>query len=205
MGNPHGLAILEIVCSSFFTLEFLLRVIFCPTKLEFFEKPMNWIDLISILPFYVAYFYDDYKVKMFLVIRVLRLFRYVIKQGKKWWRSHWVHGCSSQALSWNCGSFTFSALNNARTLNFVGWIKMKSEGLWTNRLSAHESCVQTASSHAQFRALIQAVVQVPGAPGQFAVRVLTKKLGWHWYPQVNEPGHSAWVLSVNADIDIMSL
>lgn len=82
MGNPHGLAILEIVCSSFFTLEFLLRVIFCPTKLEFFEKPMNWIDLISILPFYVSYFYDDYKVKMFLVIRVLRLFRYVTKQGK---------------------------------------------------------------------------------------------------------------------------
>lgn len=76
MGNPHGLEILEIVCSSFFTLEFLVRVIFCPKTIEFFKKPMNWIDLISILPFYVSYFFHDDKVKMLLVIRVMRLFRW---------------------------------------------------------------------------------------------------------------------------------
>lgn len=77
MGHHPGLKILEIVCSSFFTLEFLTRVIFCPKKLEFCKKPMNWIDLISILPFYVSLFSRDNKVKMFLVIRVLRLFRFV--------------------------------------------------------------------------------------------------------------------------------
>ena len=54
-----------------------MRMVFCPTKLLFFKRPMNWIDLISILPFYVSQVSDDDKVKMFLVIRVLRLFRYV--------------------------------------------------------------------------------------------------------------------------------
>lgn len=78
MGSPYWLKLLELVCSSFFTLEFLMRLVFCPTKLLFFKRPMNWIDLISILPFYVSQVSDDDKVKMFLVIRVLRLFRYVM-------------------------------------------------------------------------------------------------------------------------------
>jgi len=77
MGSPYWLSLLELFCSSFFTLEFLMRLVFCPTKLLFFKRPMNWIDLISILPFYVSQVSDDDKVKMFLVIRVLRLFRYV--------------------------------------------------------------------------------------------------------------------------------
>ena len=77
LGRRDGLSVLEIVCSSFFTLEFLMRVIFCPSKLFFFKRPMNWIDLISILPFYVSFLTEDEKVKMFLVIRVMRLFRYV--------------------------------------------------------------------------------------------------------------------------------
>ena len=80
MGSHYWLNVLELVCSSFFTLEFLMRLIFCPTKFLFFKRPMNWIDLISILPFYVSYLWSDDKVKMFLVIRVLRLFRCVINK-----------------------------------------------------------------------------------------------------------------------------
>ncbi|XP_030071126.1 voltage-gated potassium channel KCNC2 isoform X1 [Microcaecilia unicolor] len=48
-----ALIYVEGVCVAWFTFEFLVRIIFCPVKLEFIRNLLNIIDFVAILPFYL--------------------------------------------------------------------------------------------------------------------------------------------------------
>ncbi|XP_023808214.1 potassium voltage-gated channel subfamily C member 2 isoform X1 [Oryzias latipes] len=48
-----ALTYVEGVCVFWFTIEFLVRVTFCPVKLEFVKNVLNIIDFVAILPFYL--------------------------------------------------------------------------------------------------------------------------------------------------------
>ncbi|MGH0162968.1 UNVERIFIED_CONTAM: hypothetical protein FKN15_055621 [Acipenser sinensis] len=48
-----ALTYVEGICVLWFTLEFLVRVAFCPDKLEFVKNLLNIIDCVAILPFYL--------------------------------------------------------------------------------------------------------------------------------------------------------
>ncbi|KAM9334783.1 voltage-gated potassium channel KCNC2 isoform 2-T2 [Symphorus nematophorus] len=48
-----ALTYVEGVCVFWFTIEFLVRVTFCPVKLEFVKSVLNIIDFVAILPFYL--------------------------------------------------------------------------------------------------------------------------------------------------------
>ena len=70
---------LEVFYVIIFTIEYLLRFIFCGEdkkyrgfkgKIKFFFNPMSIIDLVSILPSYILFFNSD-----FIVLRALRLLR----------------------------------------------------------------------------------------------------------------------------------
>ncbi|XP_022777619.1 potassium voltage-gated channel subfamily A member 1-like [Stylophora pistillata] len=70
--------ILESVCISWFTLEFILRLISCPNKLRFILNILNIIDLASILPYYFELSLGEFEGDNFinatrLLIRVSRL------------------------------------------------------------------------------------------------------------------------------------
>lgn len=65
----------DIICVAWFTLEFVIRLIFCPKKLQFFKKPMNWIDFGAIVPFYLNLFISQSDIKTMVVLRVVRLIR----------------------------------------------------------------------------------------------------------------------------------
>ena len=46
--------LLNVICNAWFTLEFVIRFIAAPNKLDFMKSAVNLIDLISILPFYIS-------------------------------------------------------------------------------------------------------------------------------------------------------
>lgn len=71
----RALYIIDIICVAWFTLEFIIRLIFCPRKVQFFKKPMNWIDFGAIVPFYLDLFISESNIKTIVVLRVVRLIR----------------------------------------------------------------------------------------------------------------------------------
>ncbi|KAK7486432.1 hypothetical protein BaRGS_00022356 [Batillaria attramentaria] len=77
------LIVFEYICVIYFTLEFIARSVFCPDKLEYCKHVLTWVDLISIVPFYVNVIAlgidpsveDSAGLYVFKSIRVIRIFR----------------------------------------------------------------------------------------------------------------------------------
>ena len=93
--NPK-LAIVEAVCITWFTLEYILRFATSPNKWQFVKGGMNIIDVLAILPYFVSLFLiesnknsvktadapedNDFEevrriVQVFRIMRILRIFK----------------------------------------------------------------------------------------------------------------------------------
>lgn len=78
-----ALVIMDLVCVSFFTVEFVTRFMFCPRKCQFITALQNIIDFIAILPDYIEFFLklcnpqgNDWPFMDFIfILRMLRLCR----------------------------------------------------------------------------------------------------------------------------------
>ncbi|KAJ8281213.1 hypothetical protein GJAV_G00064890 [Gymnothorax javanicus] len=97
----HHMFIVETVCVAWFSLEFLLRFLQARSKLAFARGPLNIIDAMAILPYYVSLLVEDedessnpqhdrpgggkgYLDKLGLVLRILRALRilYVMRLAR---------------------------------------------------------------------------------------------------------------------------
>ncbi|CAJ0942038.1 unnamed protein product [Ranitomeya imitator] len=92
----YNIFIIETVCVAWFSLEFLLRFVQAKSKCKFFQGPLNIIDVLAILPYYVSLIVEDeqktlekpgsnsYLEKIGLVLRVLRALRilYVMRLAR---------------------------------------------------------------------------------------------------------------------------
>lgn len=84
---PHFfLEYLDYICTVFFTVELVIRIIFAPCKATFFRSLMNLIDIMALLPLYVQFvleFLDWQKclrshravVELIFILRIIRIFR----------------------------------------------------------------------------------------------------------------------------------
>lgn len=66
---------LDTVTSIWFTAEFLLRLIFCPDLKSFARNPVNLVDLLAVLPFYLSLYHVTTRTSWLVVMRTLRIFR----------------------------------------------------------------------------------------------------------------------------------
>ncbi|CUF66702.1 voltage-gated ion channel superfamily, putative [Bodo saltans] len=75
--SPAFWSQLEVFCVVIFTLDLVIRLMTCPKKDKFFYDFFNWVDIISILPFYVSLFGSDGFPWYLRIIRALRIARLV--------------------------------------------------------------------------------------------------------------------------------
>lgn len=85
--NLIAFFVIEIICIAYFTADFVLRVCCTPNLSKFAKSVLNWVDLISILPFYVgqimdAVTTDSGTVGMLRYFRLLRILR-VLKLSRR--------------------------------------------------------------------------------------------------------------------------
>ncbi|ELT88551.1 hypothetical protein CAPTEDRAFT_218764 [Capitella teleta] len=71
---------IECACNAWFTFELLIRVVVAPNKLEFMRAPINIIDLVATLSFYLDFLLTRLKkendiLEFFSIIRIMRLFK----------------------------------------------------------------------------------------------------------------------------------
>ncbi|XP_064652049.1 potassium voltage-gated channel protein Shaw-like isoform X3 [Lineus longissimus] len=79
--EPHqAFFFIECACNAWFTFEIIIRFIVTPSKVEFIKAPVNIIDFVATLSFYLDFLLTSLKkendiLEFFSIIRIMRLFK----------------------------------------------------------------------------------------------------------------------------------
>ena len=73
----NNMAIIEIIITQFFTVDFTFNWFTANSQVDFFANPMTWVDLLTILPVYITLAATDTKNLKFSIFRFLRILRLI--------------------------------------------------------------------------------------------------------------------------------
>jgi hypothetical protein len=84
----QALRFVDTITMWFFTLEYIVRFTCAPRKWRFFKAPLNVVDLLAILPYFVSFVMEELKdtqvigragkvIRLIRVMRILRVFKLV--------------------------------------------------------------------------------------------------------------------------------
>lgn len=73
--NKRIFFVMNAICSSWFTFEYVIRLIASPNKIAFLKGVLNILDLLSILPFYVTLTVPEESAGSIDILRVMRVIR----------------------------------------------------------------------------------------------------------------------------------
>ncbi|KJH52331.1 K+ channel tetramerization domain protein [Dictyocaulus viviparus] len=69
----------ETLCNMWFTIEILVRFICCPSRIEYLKAPVNLIDIVATVTFYIDVLINTFgasaDLEFFSIIRIMRLFK----------------------------------------------------------------------------------------------------------------------------------
>jgi len=78
-GYKYAFSIIDTICVAFFTFDFLIRLIICPSFVAFVKTPLNILDFLAIMPFYlelaVGRLVQGGALTTFKVLRIFRIMR----------------------------------------------------------------------------------------------------------------------------------
>ncbi|CAF0788537.1 unnamed protein product [Rotaria sordida] len=75
--------IVQSICIGFFTIEFLLRLISCPSFFDFIKSIPNWVDFFAIVPYYITLIisvfgtHNEISSETYFFLSILRIFRFL--------------------------------------------------------------------------------------------------------------------------------
>lgn len=73
--STHVFFVMNAICTSWFTFEYVVRLIASPNKVKFLKGILNILDLLSILPFYVTVSVSSESAGSIGILRVMRVIR----------------------------------------------------------------------------------------------------------------------------------
>ena len=77
--NQKAFSVVDTICVAFFTFDFLIRLFICPNFCDFVKTPLNILDFLAIMPFYlelaVGQLIQGSALTTFKVLRIFRIMR----------------------------------------------------------------------------------------------------------------------------------
>lgn len=131
------LGVIDTICVTYFTLEYVIRFLCSPRKLHFLVQPMNLVDLFAIIPYFLTIFLHQLEdiqiigkagkiVRLVRIMRILRVFKLVRHFAGLQSLIHTMHQAYKEL-----GLLLFLISVTVLTVSCLVYFAERDEGVWS--------------------------------------------------------------------------